>query len=193
MSVPDSEVTWPLNSPGFASVPAVTTLEVIWTPLPCGVPVIWTSTRGSVAFCTLREMSTTASPLALVVWLTLPRRLAWQALTAGAVELESLEEDEDGLECEGFASSGAGVPARLAQSLASGPLGNHTRNAAGSATEAATAVPRRRRCAGQPKPTRAQTATSTATTQAAVSASSQTCLTSLPVPTVWSTATGQQR
>ena len=60
--------------------------------------------------------------------------------------------------------------------------------------DAANALaPQRRAAAGQPNPIRAHTATTTATMHAAVSASSQTCLTSLPVPTVWSTATGQHR
>src|SRR5579875_1711846 len=90
------------------------------------------------------------------------------------------------------ASTDAGVPARLAQSLPRGPDGSHTSSPIGSAAVAPSAPSRTPSRAGQPAITRAATATSTATTQIAVTISIHLALASLPVPSPWITATGQE-
>ena len=84
-----------------------------------------------------------------------------------------------------------GVPARLAHPLASGPLGNHTIRASGTATHARIAVSRTPMRLGQPPVSRTNTAAMTNAEQIALIASSQPNFTSLPVPNVCGSATGQ--
>src|SRR5579884_559056 len=83
-----------------------------------------------------------------------------------------------------------GVPARVAQPAASGPLGSHTSTASGSSAASPSAEIRMPARSGQPALARATTATITTIAQPPVSASIQPSLTSLPVPNPWSNATG---
>src|SRR5579884_305400 len=79
----------------------------------------------------------------------------------------------------------AGVPARLAQSLASGPPGSQTSRPNGSRAQAPSAVARAPTCRGHPAVARDTTAATTMTTQATTMASIQPVLVSLPVPSPW--------
>src|ERR1019366_4628110 len=132
-------------------------------------------------------MSISTSPFAVCRWLTVPLTPAENAevgvVPPGAVELGCATAPAPALAAEAARATTAGVPARRAQLEPSGPLGSHSAKAAGSAIDAAIALPRNPRRAGQPNPTRAHTATIRAITHPARSASIQSCLMSLPVPT----------
>src|SRR5450759_3450147 len=128
--------------------------------------------------------------------LTLPARLASKPPLNGsggdAAVLDVAGPAEPAAEDALDSSSAGGVPARRAQPLPRGPPGSHTRSTTSSAVVVASAPPRRAACAGQPRVARTPTAASTASTHAAFNASSQPLLTSLPVPSVCTRASGQQ-
>ena len=85
-----------------------------------------------------------------------------------------------------------GVPARRAQPGESGPAQAQPAVASATATAAAAADSRSPACAGQPAASRHTPAKMTATAHTAVSASTQRAAPSVPVPSPWTRATGQQ-
>ncbi len=147
MFVPSRPVTCPLYAVGLDPVPSVTALDVMWTPPPSSG---WPSIRMFSVLSDCPESasgrSTRTSPPDNCDWLTVPVTGAVNALggrtPAPELETEPAVEPVVALTALAFGSSELGVPARLAQPDASGPVGNQISSATGAAIEANSAAPR---------------------------------------------------
>ncbi len=94
--------------------------------------------------------------------------------------------------CERRASSVAGVPARFAQPCRAGPASNQMPIASGTTSAAVAPAARKGAAPSVTNQARASTEPTTTATATSPATSMKPARASLPVPSAWTSATGQQ-